>query len=36
MKGDVGVAMICDHDVLVAAAGTEGGAASVISLQFVD
>ena len=36
VKDGVGVSMIGNHDVFFAAAGTEGGAAHVISVQFVD
>ena len=36
VKDGVGVSMIGNHDVIFAAAGTEGGAARVISVQFVD
>ena len=36
MKYGVGVAMIGDQYVLVATGGSEGGAARVVSVQFVD
>ena len=36
MKDGVGLSMIGDHNVFFASAGTEGGEAHVISVQFVD
>ena len=36
MKDGIGIEMIGHHDVLVAAKGAEGGAASFVSVQFVD
>ena len=36
VKDNVGVSMIGNHDVLVAATGAEGGSASVVNVKFGD